>query len=95
MSHYVVAQLNITDRDEYAKYEAGFMDVFSTFNGTMLSVDEAPVVLEGEWAFTRTVLIRFPSADDALAWYQSGAYQDLARHRFAASSANVVVVAGL
>ncbi len=65
MSVYLVAQINIHDRDRYAQYEAGFMDVFAQYGGEILAIDEAPAVLEGQWSCTRTVLIRF--ADDAAA----------------------------
>ena len=37
MSSYIVAQISIADRDEYAKYEAGFMEIFSRFNFMVLS----------------------------------------------------------
>jgi hypothetical protein len=47
MTAYVMAQINIHDRSRYAEYEAGFMAVFAQYEGTMLSVDEAPEVLEG------------------------------------------------
>ena len=94
LSHYLIAEIEITDRAGYANYEAGFADVFMKFEGKMLSVDEQPTVLEGEWACTRTVLIEFPNEEAALAWYRSDEYQALARHRFAASTANVIMVKG-
>ena len=92
MSHYLLAQITINDRTEYANYEAGFMDIFAKYEGTILAVDEAPMVLEGEWECTRTVLIEFPSEESALAWYRSEEYQSLAAHRFASSTGNVVMV---
>ena len=95
MSHYIVARITIEDRSEYTKYEAGFVDVFRAYQGIVLSVDEAPVVLEGSWPCTRTVLLEFPSADAAMGWYQSDAYQQLAQHRFAASASDVVMISGL
>ncbi|MEM7097497.1 MAG: DUF1330 domain-containing protein [Pseudomonadota bacterium] len=95
MPCYIVALINIHDRDTYSKYEAGFMDVFEQFNGTMLSVDEEPQVIEGDWSWTRTVLISFPSNADAQAWYQSAAYQEIAKHRYAASNSQVVFLNGI
>ena len=47
MSSYVVAQITINDREKYARYEAGFMDVFDQFGGQILAVDEAPESIEG------------------------------------------------
>ena len=81
MAHYVIAQIDIKDRKKYAAYEAGFMDVFTSYKGKLLSVDENVSLLEGQWPATRTVLIEFPSKEEALAWYESEEYQSLAKHR--------------
>jgi len=95
MSVYTIALLNISDRNEYAKYEQGFMEIFNRYSGKLLAVDEAPVVLEGTWPHTRTVLIEFPSQVELDRWYHSDAYQALAKHRFAASQASIAVVKSL
>lgn len=92
---YVVATINIADRERYGAYEAGFMELFGRFDGEMLSVEEAPVVIEGEWPFTRTVLVRFPSRDAFNAWYNSADYQALMQHRLAASIGNIAVLNAL
>lgn len=95
MSVYLIARITIRDRAEYAKYEAGFMDIFSGMGGKLLAVDEAPKILEGDWTCTRTVLAEFSSEAAALGWYNSEAYQKLARHRFNASEGEVVLVKGM
>jgi len=94
MSIFIVAQISIRDRDEYSKYESGFMEIFSKHSGRILSVDEDPEVLEGSWPHTRTVLIEFPSNEEAKAWYGSDEYQKLAAYRFASSDANIVLING-
>lgn len=95
MTHYLIARIDINDREEYSKYQAGFMEIFSRYEGKMLSVDEAPKLIEGEWPVSRTVLIEFPSKESAMAWYESEAYQALAQHRFASSDGNIVLLKGL
>ncbi|WP_291208226.1 DUF1330 domain-containing protein [Hyphomonas sp.] len=94
MPAFVVAKLTITDPETYARYGAGFMAAFTPFGGKLLSVDEAPEVIEGEWRCTRTVLLEFPSKTVMKAWYASPAYQDLVQHRFAASTADIVLLEG-
>ena len=94
MSHYIIAQIDIADRAQYANYESGFMEIFAKYAGKLLAVDEQPRLLEGSWPYTRTVLIEFPTAEAALDWYQSEEYQDLAKHRFASSSANITMISG-
>jgi uncharacterized protein (DUF1330 family) len=68
VSHYLIAQIKVEDRSRYAEYEAGFSDVCVKYEGKALGVDEQPTTLEGEWDWTRTVLIEFPSKEAALAW---------------------------
>ena len=95
MSVYIIARFNIHDRSEYDKYSADFAQVFSKFDGTMLSVDEDPLVLAGDWEDTRSVIIQFPSKESALAWMTSDDYQAIARHRNAGSTVNSILVKGL
>ena len=95
MAHYLIAQIDIKNREGYAEYEAGFMDVFTSYKGKLLSVDENVSLLEGQWPATRTVLIEFPSKEEALAWYESEEYQSLAKHRFAASTSDIAIISGL
>jgi uncharacterized protein (DUF1330 family) len=95
VSVYLIAQLEIHDRGRYAQYVAGFMEVFERYGGKLLAVDEAPKPIEGEWDWSRTVLIEFASEDRANDWYHSGEYQALAAHRFASSKANIVMIKGL
>jgi len=70
------------------------MDILNPYGGKLLSVEEAPEVLEGEWGYTRTVLLEFPSEAQAHAWYGSADYQAIAQHRRTASTANVVLIGG-
>ena len=95
MTTYVTAQINIQNREKYALYEQGFMEVFVRYEGKMLAVDEAPQVWEGQWTCSRTVLIEFPSVEAAKAWYNSTEYQQLASHRWAASNANIALLEGV
>jgi uncharacterized protein (DUF1330 family) len=95
MATYAIALINISDRSAYAVYEEGFMDIFKRYAGKVLAVDEAPVVKEGTWPYTRTVLVEFPSNAEFDRWYHSDAYQTLAKHRFDASQASLAVIRSL
>lgn len=92
MSVYIIAQISIHDREEYDIYENGFDEIFSKYKGMLMAVDEETVVLEGEWPFTRTVLMTFRSEEDARRWFESEEYQKLAVHRRNASKGNIVMV---
>ncbi len=95
MSVYIIARFKIHDRSEYDRYSAGFSEVFKKFDGKMLSVDEDPTVLAGDWDDTRSVIIEFPSKESAIAWMTSADYQAIAKHRDAGSTANSILVKGL
>lgn len=92
MSVYIIAQINIHDREEYDRYEEGFDGVFEKYKGMVMTVDEDPVVLEGEWPYRRTVLLRFPSEEEARRWFDSEEYTELKKHRLAASEGNIIMV---
>jgi uncharacterized protein (DUF1330 family) len=92
MTVYIISRLTIHDRSEYDKYENQFEEVFAKFDGKLLSVDEDPLVLAGEWEATRSVLIEFPSRVAALTWMQSDDYQRISKHRNAGSTLSSIIV---
>lgn len=57
MSHYFIANIKINNEDEYKKYLNEADEVFSKYNGKYLAVDNKPIILEGNWKYSRTVLI--------------------------------------
>lgn len=86
MKHYFVAQIKIHDHKEYEKYLDKFDDIFSKFKGEYLAIDESPVLLEGTWDYTKSVLVKFNSEKDFENWYFSDDYQKILIHRLNASS---------
>ena len=94
MSVYLISRFKIHDRAAYDRYEQNFMPVFEKYDGTILSVDEEPRVLQGEWDYTRSVLIEFPSKESAFAWMMSPEYQEIAKDRLAGSEGQSIMVKG-
>tara|TARA_Y100001970_G_scaffold23268_1_gene27303 strand:- start:230 stop:679 length:450 start_codon:yes stop_codon:yes gene_type:complete len=95
MSAYIIAKIQIEDRETYAKYGEGFMPIFEKYQGELLTVDETPTVLEGSWPETRTVIARFKDKEAALKWYESEEYQELVQYRLQASTADVIITQGI
>ena len=62
MTVYFMAQINIHDRERYAQYEAGFMQILNGHGGSLVAVDDAASVVEGSWLGNRTVLLTMPLA---------------------------------
>lgn len=86
--------MTVTEPDTYAQYQAGFGPVFTEYEGRVVGFSEDAVILEGEWAASRTVIIQFPSREAALEWYQSDAYQELIATRQSASIGDLVLIDG-
>ncbi len=94
MTVYMIAQMTIHDPETYSKYEDGFMEVFETFDGKILSIDDAPLDISGSWTASRSVLIEFPSKQNWQAWITSDPYKGISKHRISASTANAILVKG-
>ena len=94
MSAYIIALIEIHDREEYNKYRAGFREIFSQHEAESLVAEEEPTVLEGEWPYTRTVVLRFADENEAKRWYESNQYQTLVQHRFRAAKTNLISAKG-
>lgn len=95
MPVYMISRMTIHNRAEYDKYEEQFIDIFKKFDGQLLSVDEEPQVVAGEWKATRSVLIEFPTKPQLFAWLTSPEYKAIGKHRDAGSTAEAIIVNGL
>jgi uncharacterized protein (DUF1330 family) len=95
MTVYVIAQLKMTDRASYDRYQARFLEVFKKFSGRLLSADESPTVLEGTWDRDKLVLMSFPDETAFRAWVNSAEYLEISRDRKAGAQAVVLLVKGV
>lgn len=95
MTHYFVAQIKIHDQDEYNKYLDKFDDIFSKYKGEYLAIDESPSLLEGDWNYTKSVLIKFNSKEEFEDWYYSEDYQKILKHRLNAAECDTILLEGL
>jgi len=95
MSCYFIAQIQIHDQEEYKNYLNDVDKVFSKFNGKYLAVDNDPTVLEGEWAYSRVVIIQFPNEEELKRWYESPEYQAIVQYRLKAAKCDTLLVKGI
>jgi uncharacterized protein (DUF1330 family) len=95
MAHYFAAQIKINDHEEYEKYLENFDDIFSKYKGEYLAIDESPTLLEGEWDYTKSVLVKFSSKKDFEDWYFSKEYQAILKHRLKAAKCDTILLEGL
>ena len=94
MSCYFVAQIQITNMEEYENYLKGVDEVFAKYNGKYLAVDKSPQILEGSWDYSRIVIIEFENERELRRWYESPEYQAILKHRLKSAKCDTIVVKG-
>ena len=82
---YVIIEVTAGDKAALDRYGPEAPLTIKEFGGEILVVGPLEM-LYGEPAFQRGMIIRFPSKDAALGWYQSPAYQALLETRALAFS---------
>ena len=94
MTVYAIAQLTITDRATYNRYQERFMSVMNRYQGRLLAADESPRVVEGAWDREKVVLMSFPDEAAFWEWANSPDYREIAKDRHAGSTAVVLLAKG-
>ena len=95
MAVYIINNMTIHDRASYKAYLRAFMPVFNQFAGTVLAAQDVPEPREGRWPFDRTILLSFPSREEAERWSGSIEYQAIATLRRAGVTSNIVMLEGI
>ena len=76
MSAYVVAHVQVTNREGFTAYQKGIMRAIKPFKGWILAADPG-TRLEGDLLTNHNVILRFPTTRHVLNWYRSEAYQEI------------------
>lgn len=94
---YMIVNIQINDPDEYKIYEKGFFPYLKKHKGSFITFDDTPQCLEGETPkqFDRVVLFSFPSEQNADNWWADKGYQELSKHRRAATEITLQKVKGM
>ena len=94
MAAYLIVQINIQDPDIYEDYKKQVVPTTEAYGGEYLVRGGAQEVMEGDWPWARTVIIRFPSMEQARAWHSSPEYEGPKALRHSASEGNAIIVEG-
>jgi uncharacterized protein (DUF1330 family) len=81
------------DMERFKPYAAAVPEVVKSFGGRFLARAGAVTLLSGAFIPERVVLIEFPTAHDALAFYISDRYAPLLKLRLATTQARFVIAA--
>ena len=91
---YWIAFVTVTDPERYAGYQALAPAAFAAHGARFLVRGGEAASLEGD-TFERHVVVEFDSKEQALACYNSKAYQAARAARDAACIATIAIVEGL
>lgn len=91
MTAYVVASYCITNPGAYAAYVPAVIATFAAYGCEPIVADYASQVIEGDPADV-TVVLKFPSREAAMAWYNSREYEAIRHLRTDNSEGTVVLV---
>ncbi len=90
---YWIAQMDVKDAAVYDTYRAANAKPLADYGARFVVRGGDQQVQEGDWR-SRTVVIEFASYADALACYQSDAYQSAKAIRVPVSDNSLVIVEG-
>ena len=92
---YVIAQLKVTNPENYKEYVNKVTDVVQKFGGEYLVRNGEYQCVEGETKFPRIVVIKFPSYEKALKWYNSDEYKPVKQIRLNNSEGSNIIIKGV
>ena len=93
---YVVVDMKITDPERYKAYMAAAPAAVAAFGGEYLVRGGRHETLEGDWRPARIAMLRFPSLEQAQAFYDSENYRAARALRAGTTEYfNMIVVEGV
>ena len=96
MPAYVIADVKVTDPEQYRQYMALSPGAIEAAGGRFLVRGGPHEVFEGDWQPSRMVLVEFPDLAAARVFYDSAKYREARAQRAGATEFfNMVVVQGV
>jgi uncharacterized protein (DUF1330 family) len=92
---YLISDVTVRDADAFQTYRTRAADAIAKYGGRYLARGGDVEQLEGDWRPRAIVIVEFPSAERAHAWYRSPEYAAALEVRDAALSRNLILVDGI
>ena len=93
---YLIVEMNISDTERYQQYMAAAPAAVKAAGGDYLVRGGRHETLEGDWQPHRVAVLRFPSYEQARAFYDSETYRQVRSKRAGATEYfNMVLVEGV
>jgi len=94
MAAYVVVEIDVTDPVPYEDYKQQAPRSIAEHGGRYLARGGACQALEGGWAPRRLVILEFPNAAQARAWWESESYREPKALRQRSANTRMVLIEG-
>ena len=94
MKGYVIANINVKNTEAYKEYVGKVKPTVEKFGGEYLVRNGEFKVIDGEWKHPRTVVIKFPTYEKALEWYNSEEYKPVKPIRLENTVTNGIIIKG-
>ena len=95
MAAYIIVDVEVTDPVPYEQYRQRVPATLVPYGGRFLVRGGAVETYEGDWRPNRIVVLEFPDAEQASAWYHSPAYQEILPTRTRNARSNMLLVQGV
>ena len=95
MSGYAIAQIEVNNPENYKEYLAKVSDIVAKFVWEFLERCGEFSHVEGEWKNSRNIVIKFPSYEKALEWYNSEEYKPIRQIRLDNADTNQIIIRGV
>ena len=94
MAVYLVADLNITNPEEFQKYGQRVVDIVKQYGGRYLVRGGESEILEGNWKPKRLTIVEFPTTEHVKRWYESPEYQAIIGFRHRSARDHLTIISG-
>lgn len=95
MSAFVVLDVEVQDPQVYEQYKELAPPAIAAYGGRYLARGGRTQTLEGGWKPSRLVILEFPTAEKARAWWDSREYAAARKLRQACARTEMVLIDGL
>ena len=95
MAAYIIVEINVKDAETYERYKQLAPPSIAAHGGRYLIRGGKVETLEGAWQPKRFVMLEFPSAEQARAWWASPEYAPAKALRQASASTEMILVEGV
>jgi uncharacterized protein (DUF1330 family) len=95
MAAYIVVEIDVTDPENYEEYKRRAPASIAEFGGRYLARGGKCQALEGGWEPQRLVILEFPTAERARAWWESGSYAEPRALRQRTARTRMVLIPGI